>query len=340
MHHSETQPGIECSIGKLDKIQCTIRRKLFGNAMCFRPRRHPLLWMVLVSLATVGWGMWWLPLRFLHGLDLSMGQINAGVLGLAALVLAPLLLLPRMRQGIGHWATLISGALLGVALVFWNHALVEGQVLTSAVLFYLSPVWGGLIGRVFFGDGFNPGRLLAMLLALAAGGVVLGLDRPGALTLQKADLLALSAGLVFALSGAAARMGPAARFSRLWLALVVGAVALLPMRGGFHLPGGGENTWILLAIMAVPAILGLCVLFPLQLAAGRLTTPSVQGWFLPGLLAVELVTCGVSAAVVAGEPLGPRQALGVVLILGVAALERFRRQDKATKTAFRPGDHH
>ena len=156
MHHSETHDRTGCSIEKLHKNQSINRRKLYENFNGFARMPGGPVCRIVAIFAALGWGLWWFPLRHLATLDMPMVQVNAGLMGLGAMMLTPLMLVPGLRNGLWHWATLVSGGLLGVSLVFWHHALVEGDVLAAAVLFYLSPVWGGMIGRVFFGDGFNP----------------------------------------------------------------------------------------------------------------------------------------------------------------------------------------
>jgi len=344
LHRSDTGFDITCTIRKPHKIQRIICKKLFlfpGEGLGAEGGVIPLALPLLIAMA---WGLWWWPLRYLTTLGPDIVVINAGLMTFAAIGLAPLLLFRSLRQGIGHWSTLVSGALLGIALIFWNHALVEGTVLRCVVLFYLSPVWSMLVGRVFLGDAVAPGRLLPLVPAVCAAGLLVVGEGDAGMYFEMADLLALSAGFAFTLSGTAARMGPVTWYPRLLIACIAGALVVWPMVGAVppvaQLAEAGG--WI--GLVALMAVLGVCLIFPAQLAAGSV----ISGRCLLAVLLAEIMTAAVSAALMADEPLGPLQWASLGLITLVAVLECRQSavgqpadgNPSADRIPITPDDHH
>lgn len=338
LHRSDTGSDTTCPIRKPHKIQGIICRKLSLFSSRAQDREDQAVPLVLPLMIAVAWGMWWWPLRHLTSYGPDIVVVNAGLMTFATVALTPFLLIRRLRQGFGHWSTLVSGAMLGIALIFWNHALAEGTVLRCAVLFYLSPVWSLLVGRVFLGDAVAPGRLLPILPAVAAAGLLVVGEGGSGMYFETADLLALSAGFAFTLSGTAARMGPVNWYPRLLIACIAGALVVWPMVGAVpvaHLAEAGG--WI--GILAIVAVLGVCLIFPAQLAAGSV----ISGRCLSIILLAEIMTAATSAAFIAGESLGPLQWASLGLIMLVAVLECRQSADgspSADRIMVTPDDHH
>ena len=93
-----------------------------------------------VALSASLWGLW-LPLRALGGAGLSGPALNAALYGIASVVLLPWAWRRRDRIAAGGPLLLGAGALFGGALVSWNLALIQGEVVRVTLLFYLAPVW-------------------------------------------------------------------------------------------------------------------------------------------------------------------------------------------------------
>ncbi len=270
-----------------------------------------------VALSAGLWGLWWLPLRALADAGLSGPAVNAALYGIATLALLPWVWRRRARIAAGGPLLLGAGALFGAALVSWNLALILGEVVRVTLLFYLAPVWATLLALALLREPVGPLRLLSVVLGLAGAAVLLGFAAGLPLPRSLGDWLGLAAGVLFALSVTLVRKGDA--ISGLEQTMVsFAAAALLSL--------------LLLAASPPPdAVLGPAVLAWAALAALVWLVPCT--WLLlwgarfldPGrvslLLLLEVAVAALSAAALAGEPFGLREASGCLLILAAGALE-------------------
>jgi len=273
---------------------------------------------ILALLATAFfWGLLWFPMRWLeqHGVP---GLWATGVLFASALVLgAPLLWRDRGQMA------LRPGLLLGLALAGgWCNtafilAVLDGQVVRVMLLFYLSPVWAVLLARILLGERMPP--LAQLTLALALGGALiilwdpsLGMPWPQG----RADWLAISSGMAFAVSNVCIRQGQELSIA---LKTIVGWLGVVVVSGLILTTGvGGHATWSILAL-AVAMALGMIgiVLMSICLVYGVTHMPVHRSAVI---LLFEVVVGAVSAQWLAGETLGVQEWLGGGLILGAAWL--------------------
>ncbi|RMD61739.1 MAG: EamA family transporter, partial [Alphaproteobacteria bacterium] len=147
-----------------------------------------------VALSAVIWGLWWIPLRWLsaHGLDGAWASL--AVFASAAAVLAPFAWMRRARVRRAGWDFLLSGALFGVMLVLWNHAVLIGEVVRVVLLFYLAPVWATILAVGVLGERVGPWRIASVVFGLAGALVVLGLGAGLPVPHSPGDWLGLAAG--------------------------------------------------------------------------------------------------------------------------------------------------
>lgn len=147
------------------------------------------------------WGALWYPLRELEAAGLAGLWATLAIFGTASLASA-MLAWRRRHELRAHPGLLfllaLAGGWVNTAFVL---AMLEGNVMRVLLLFYLSPLWSTLLGWLWLGE--RPSRSGLLTLALATLGAVvmlwdpvLGLPWPQ----DRADWLALSAGLTFSLS--------------------------------------------------------------------------------------------------------------------------------------------
>lgn len=272
----------------------------------------------IVAVAAVFWGLWWLPLRALQGLvgpDVGPSALNLWLYAVAAVVLLPVLWARRGRLAIGGVPLGVAAVLFGLAIIAWNGALQTGQVVRVTLLFYLAPIWRTLLERIVLGEPVGGRRLVAIALGFG-GALVLLADGWPPVPRALGDWLGLGAGMVFAGSATAARYGRVdgralTALSFLTAAVVAGAAAV------FVADRPAVPTLAALGAVAGVSLLWLVpVTWALLWGAGRLD---------PGRLALlmllEVVAAAGSAALLAGEPFGLREAAGCALILAAGALE-------------------
>ena len=263
----------------------------------------------------ITFGIYWIPLR-------AMDQ--AGISGMWAVVVFNLvsftLLLPWV---IRHRRQLIPGrgrvqaatCVAGFAYVLYVGSFLYTEVVRVLVLFYLMPIWGFVMARIWIGEAITPVRWLSMVLGLAGLVVICGIESGIPLPQNTGDWMALIAGILWAgcaLSLLTDRTEPFTYgvtflfWSAVW-ALVVGF--LVSRAGLVPFPVWDQLGGILLWL--VP--LAIIVIIPAAFAT--LYAPTQLNPGIVGLLFMTEISVGVvTAALFAGEPFGVREITGVVLI--------------------------
>jgi len=276
--------------------------------------------VAVLVLSAIMWGLTWWPLKHFHQQGLQGPLLILLGYGVVALVLLPGLWRERAawrRESRYLWLMLLLG---GWANLAFAGAMIYGEVVRAMMLFYLAPVWGVLGGRLFLGEPIDRRRGLGLVLALAGAFLVLGgwtiLRQPPAAL----DLLALSAGMAFALNNItcrAAQQVPVASKSAInFLGVGLMALAVVAVQGQ-ALPPLSLATWGWLLFFALGWLL-LATVTALwavtRLEAGRAAV----------ILLVELLAAVVSATLLGGESLAANEWAGGALILVAALLESRR----------------
>lgn len=271
---------------------------------------------MLLFSATL-WGLSWWPLKAfaaqgLSGLNLSL--LSYGPVGLLGLYFAV-----RERAA---WRADARGVLLlalvgGYANVAFVCALMLGDVVRVMLLFYLSPVWSVLGGRIFLAEQVSRRRLLAVGLALAGLWLVIGGTEAFRASLSLADWLALSAGLAFAGNNLISRATP--------------AVPLRTKTGVVFL-GGGLVAAIAVGWQGLPlpaltsGLAGAVLLYGfgwllLAMAAWQYGVTHLETGRAGVILITELVVAVLSAALFGDAHLLPPMWLGGLLIAAASLVE-------------------
>lgn len=154
------------------------------------------------------WGLSWMPLKWFIGQGLSgplVALLTYGPLGLLAVALVW-----RDRAAWqSHWGQVLALTLVGGwANTSFVNALMFGDVVRVMFLFYLSPVWSVIGGRVFLKEHIPPTRWAAVGAAIVGLWLVLGgpgLGDGASLAFTWVDALSLSAGFAYAANNILAR---------------------------------------------------------------------------------------------------------------------------------------
>lgn len=277
--------------------------------------RSDLLPVIALLFAATFWGVLWWPLRWLE---------ENGVPGLWASLLlflsACVVGLPVLWQQRAQW-TRQPVVLVALALASgWCNtafilAVLEGEVVRVLLLFYLSPVWAVLLAWLILGE--RPPKIAWVTLSLAIGGAVIVLWDPtvGAPWPQgRADILALSSGMAFALSNVMVRKANAVSLGLKTVVSWVGVVVLAAVM--ISLSDGEAPDWnaaaltvgILLGIFGM-ALMSICLVYGVsRLPVHRSSV----------ILLIEVLAGAVSAQWLAGESLDARELAGGSLILAAA----------------------
>ncbi|GAB5467294.1 MAG: DMT family transporter [Rhodospirillales bacterium] len=265
------------------------------------------------------WGTFWVPLRFLDDAGISGFWAVALLYGVGALLVLPLVGWRWRRLLANGWRQQLTGAILGIALALYGAAFLFTEVANAVLLFYLSPVWGFLLGRLVLADPITPLRWLAMTLALSGAAIVLGGESWPPLPSNPGDWMALASGLLFVIGSLMMlrwTQVPALDYALsflVWSGLVILVLALIVEEG---VPAmalvWGELPWL------VPFL--LIVLLPGSFAAlygASILNPGIVGILYMSEIGVAILL----AAIFTDEPFGARQGIGILLIAIAGAAE-------------------
>lgn len=280
-----------------------------------KPDRATKLAAPIVAIASVFWGLWWWPLRLVEEGGLGPLSANFWLYAVAAIGCAPLVW-RRRRTVAAAGASLPAAALLfGAAILSWNLALLEGEVVRVTLLFYLAPVWGTALGWWVLGEMIGPRRLIALPMGLVGAAVLLGGDGipmpDGA-----GDWLGLGSGFLFAVSATVARRARVDGVAYTGLAFVASAgmalILAVVIDGGVAVPSVADLGMIAVVslIWMLPTTFGL-LWGSANIDPGRL-----------GLLMLfEVLAAAVSASFLTDEAFGLWEGIGCALIFGAGLLE-------------------
>jgi drug/metabolite transporter (DMT)-like permease len=195
------------------------------------------------------------------------------------------------------------------------------DVIRAILLFYLTPIWGTLLGLIVLGERLTVTRVLALVLGLCGLLVVLGLGQKFPWPKNIGDWLALSSGMFWAYGSMKLYQMEKIAASEQVLAFLFGS---LFVSGFILLVGGPElaaKVDIKVVFNAMPYALLLTIylipMFYLTIWPATLLAPGRVGV----LLMSEIVVGVITAAIISGEPFGIREALGTIMIVSAALLE-------------------
>ena len=291
-----------------------------------KPRAHP---EIIVAAAAAVWGLFWIPLRAFDRQGLDPGWVIISQFAAPLILMMPLALRRwRRRQptGVGQ---IVTGLLVGGGVVLYSESLLLTDVVRSLTLFYVMPAWGTLVEVGLMGRRFTWQRGLALTLSLGGLLAILGPSRAWAGSINIGDLMALLSGIVFTFGAMRVRQTPQiAVFEQVFAFFFFGSVvavglSLLPLA----VLGQPPDLDLLLAVAPWFLALSAGVFIPAMWGlywGSRFVDPGRLGI----LLQLEAVVGIGSAALLAGEPFGPREAIGATLVIGAGLVEILANKGK------------
>jgi len=278
------------------------------------PSRLPLL---LLFFSATLWGLTWWPVKSFAAAGLSgpyLTLLSYGPVGLCGVYF-----LWRERAAWRSQAKLLLLLALvgGWANTAFINALLLGDVVRVMLLFYLSPVWSVLGGRIFLGERLGRRRLVAVGLALMGLWLVIGGAQAFNAPLSTADLLALSAGLAFAGNNLISRATQSVPMTSKTVVVFIGCGLLSAITVG----------WQGLPVPVLTAPLGLALLaygfgwMVLATATWQYGVTHLETGRAGVILITELVVAVVSVTWFGDAQMLPRIWMGGLLIAAASLLE-------------------
>ena len=261
------------------------------------------------------WGLSWLAFRYLS--DWGMSAMGVGIaIGVAATVFALILARTHLRAELARISK-PALVLMAVSAAFSNlgftWGMVHGEVMRVMLLFYLMPVWTGLMATLIFRERTNWAGWLGIALGLLGAMVMLydpakGLPLPA----NAAEWSGLGAGFASALLNVQVRHVSKMRsdvqaFVYGFGAIVVGGI-WLQFEAGPHLPRA--DAWLpALALIVLTGALLMASYRMYQFGLKHLTSHQAVVIF-----PFELVIGAASSALIAHEMMSTRAWVGGLLI--------------------------
>ena len=271
-----------------------------------------------IAVSGALWGLYWVPVRHLEARGVGVVWTTLGLFAVGLALLAPILIRHPPARAVFAPRMLATGLLTGGAFVLYSVSLVLTEVVTAILLFYLSPVWATVLGRVLLAERLTGSRLTALALGLGGLWVVLGGESGVPLPRNPGDWCALIAGVMWAFGTLRVHqdstISPIAHTASLFVggAVVIAIISLLPAMAGPAPVVTAQAAAIILILTVLSVVSAWGILW-----GARLISPGRAGL----LLMMEVITGLASAAVLAGEPFGMTQAIGSMLIVAAALVE-------------------
>lgn len=165
-----------------------------------------LLPVFSLLLSATLWGLVWFPLRLLEQSGFSGLWLSLVAYG--ACLVVGVWLFPGWHRSAWRRPLWLATLALGVGWcnVGFILAVLQGEVVRVILLFYLSPLWTVILGRLLLGERVSGRSALALAVAMGGAMVILWSPQVGfPWPRDAADWLALSAGLAFSASNVAIR---------------------------------------------------------------------------------------------------------------------------------------
>ena len=266
------------------------------------------------------WGLFWIPLRALEDAGLHGLWVTVVYFFVPTLCLLPVGIWRWKHFQAGGFQLQVTAMVSGGALLLYSTSIVYTEVVRAMLLFYLTPIWGTILARIFLGDVITPLRIFTILIAIAGMLTIFGLGVQFPMPKNIGDWMGIGSGILWAVAMVRIRMDQnisALDMSLgffLWSLILsfLAAMILAPS----YIPSVAET------LPTMPLLLIFMALLILPGTYASLWGPKFLSPGLVGLLFMtEIVVGSISVAFLAGEPFGVREITGIFLIVGASLLE-------------------
>ena len=266
------------------------------------------------------WGLFWIPLRRLEGEGIDPLWVTSIYFMVPAAIIFPVLMFRWRSIASGGLSLQLTVLVSGAALSLYSASIVFTDVIRAIMLFYLMPIWSTLLARVFLGEAITPIRILAMILAALGMLTLFGLGVGLPIPRNVGDWMGLGAGVFWAIAMVRIRLNGQHNAIDLttgfffWGLALTLAISLLFAHD--HVPSWDQVKPALPLLVVFVAILVIPGTFA-SLWGPKFISPGISGL----LFMTEIVVGAISAALLAGEPFGQRELVGVALIASASLIE-------------------
>ena len=266
------------------------------------------------------WGLFWIPLRALEDAGINGLWITVVYFLIPTICLIPIVLSRWQHVKQGGISLQLTTMLSGGALLLYSTSIVYTDVVRAMLLFYLTPIWATILARIFLGDLITPSRIIAMLMAILGMLTIFGLGARFPIPQNIGDWLGIGSGFLWAVAMVRIRMSES--HSAIELTAGFFQWSLIFSASAAFLLAPSQIPDIEQVLPALPLLLIFMALLVLPGTYASLWGPKYLSPGIVGLLLMtEIIVGAISVALLAGEPFGIRELIGVLLIAGASMLE-------------------
>jgi len=266
------------------------------------------------------WGLFWVPLRKLEEAGLHGLWITATYFSVPTVILIPIGIWRWKKVKAGGYQLQLTAILSGLALLLYTMSIVNTDVVRAILLFYLTPIWGTILARIYQKEPITIQRFFAIAVATIGALTIFGMGVQFPVPRNLGDWMGLAAGMLWAV--ASLRINIFKGFSAIEMTLgfffwslffsILLALAFAPS----YVPSVAQTVPVL------PTVLFFMVLLIIPGTYASLWGPKFLSPGLVGLLFMTEIAAGsISVALFSGEPFGAREVIGILLITGASLIE-------------------
>ena len=266
------------------------------------------------------WGLFWIPLRALEEAGINGLWVTFVYFLVPTIFLIPVGIWRLKYLKLGGFNLQLTGMLSGGALMLYATSIVYTDVVRAMLLFYLTPVWGTILGRLFLNENITPLRIISMIIAIIGMLTIFGLGVKFPIPQNVGDWMGVASGLMWAVASLRIRLNQNASAINMTLgfffwATIFAIIIALTIAPNF-VPTISQ------VLPALPILLVFVILLILPGTLASLWGPKFLNPGLVGLLFMtEIVVGSISVALLAGEPFGYREVIGIILISSASMIE-------------------
>ena len=266
------------------------------------------------------WGLFWIPIRMLEDAGIHGLWITVVYFLVPAICLVPLSVWRFRYIKVGGLRLQITAMLAGVALLLYTMSIVYTEVVHALLLFYLTPLWGTILARIYLREEITPQRLSAMVIAIIGALTIFGLGVQFPMPQNVGDWMGLSAGMLWAIASLRINMFKEASAKELTLGFFFWSLVFSTLAAFIISPTHVPSISQILPTLPFVILFTLVLILPSTFAflwGPKFLSPGIVGL----LFMTEIVTGSISVALLSGEPFGTREVIGTLLIIGASLIE-------------------
>jgi drug/metabolite transporter (DMT)-like permease len=266
------------------------------------------------------WGLFWIPLRALEEAGINGLWVTFVYFLVPTIFLIPVGIWRLNYLKLGGFNLQLTGMLSGGALMLYATSIVYTDVVRAMLLFYLTPVWGTILGRLFLNENITPLRIISMIIAIIGMLTIFGLGVKFPIPQNVGDWMGVASGLMWAVASLRIRLNQNASAIDMTLGFFFWATIFAIIIALIIAPNFVPT--ISQVLPALPILLVFVILLILPGTLASLWGPKFLNPGLVGLLFMtEIVVGSISVALLAGEPFGYREVIGIILISSASMIE-------------------